>query len=1283
MAEHFQRRRIRGIVSGQVEGPGSPSSAFSIEDGTVEITNVSNTRTSTGDELSPGEGTILSAGPNDTFIDASYIKAGVLDANLMRTGQLQTIASWNNKSYGSDEDAIESQQGFTGGYVYLDDWKTVSPDIVYVKFADWATYLATTTTGATNASTYFEVGDYVRVTGALFGQDGNPENSDGTNANVGIIDQEYGPIKYGSVVAIDTTGTGLTFSVEDTGKGTLDSGKIKRVQTFIPTISKAVRVSSISSGKLSEPNPAHVYEVIVTTVDNHDFVVGDYVELVSCGQVFSGVWYVVNTPEDNVFVFRHRFGIDADAALGSADLPALEAPAAIRVRKAYAVSSNGDLTAASINIRTARTQTGGEPIFQVLNDSIIIRKPDGTVLLSANTVGSSIDVGTVTADELTVGGDVDPNQIVRVGTNVSPSFRGIWAGNANPNSAEFSVDLDGNLVASNANITGTVRASSGQIGGFTIGATALTATNIVADSSGFVSVGSGNNVAVISGADANYRIWAGNSSPAAAKFVVDKSGNVTASGTLFASNANITGAVNATSGSFSGTVTASTGRIGGFTIGATALTATNIVADSSGYVSVGSGNNVAVMSGSDANYRFWVGNNNPASTAAQFKVEQDGSVTASDLTVTGGSITIGNFSLSTAGNITDDLIMTQTRIQNDTGVTLIDTNSNGETSTLFGGAALREIQTGVANGSFAEAPPNPYATINNTNKLPYWTFTDNNTSNITAALVADAGAASGKVLRFTIPNTTGPGKSAKITRYVPIPSSYSRSLSFYVEATFLNGTASTQANAQVVCEFYNSDKSNTVGASFASELYTFNDLATVVGVTAPNLYAITPVSLTATTAPANAAYLKISIIISTNTTQSAQRTVDLSEIRIANGTSEIILTDKDDPATYDPAYITVNQGTVTFIDGSGQNQLSFYDAIPGETGLELQANIGNVNLTAGGNFLFSGDTATFALAEDFELLGGGTTTLNGPTAVNVESTSGPVNITASSNITLDSNDGDVILAAGGGEIVVQDTLVSNGTNPRIVFRDKNGTNYSNIKSGGSAIVQVLSGTSSTTYGQLWAARIYPMNGTSASRYIDDDGTRTRFSGGIDVNASSTMTSITASSTISATTYTATSTTTALLASGGGDVTVTGADVTVPISGNGELTAIPNTTTATTNSARWVSTGTNTYALRRDSSTRRVKTNIVEADAAVLAAAKNLRAVHYEALEKDGEGNIVPSGKHTLGLIAEEIAEAGLGCAVTYDGEGLPDGYDERVIIAALLHRINDLEARLAELEARV
>jgi hypothetical protein len=650
--------KIRRIVSAPISGAENPVSALTVENGEVRIVNPTDITDSSGRQVAAGAGTILSAGDGDSSINASYIKTGVLDANLLRTGQLQTIASWNNKNYGSVEDSIEAQQGYTGGYVYLTDWTTVSPNVVYATFATWGDYLSGTTTGTTAAATYFTVGDYVRVTGANFGTPGNNKQPDGENANVGVVDQDDGPVNYGLVVAVDTVGTGVFYTVSNTGKAELETGKVARSQAFIPTMSKAHKVISVTSSQLPAPNPAQVYEVIVTTSDDHHLVPGDYVELYNCGAVYSGVWYVVNCPQSNVFSFRHRFGIDAAAALGGADLPSLETPVAIRVRKTYAVSANGDLTAASLNIQTARTQDGGDPIFQVLNDSVIIRKPDGTILLSANTVGSSLDIGTVIADELTVGGDIDANQIVRIGTNVSPAFRGIWAGNATPTSAEFSVDLDGNLVASNANITGTVRASSGQIGGFTIGATALTATNIVADSSGFVSVGSGNNVAVISGADANYRIWAGNSSPALAKFVVDKAGNITASGTLFASNANITGAVNATSGSFSGTVTASTGRIGGFTIGATALTATNIVADSSGYVSVGSGSNVAVMSGNstyattanlgpgqpaanEAGYRFWAGNADPRLSA--FVADKAGNVTAKQIFITGGYLNATDF----------------------------------------------------------------------------------------------------------------------------------------------------------------------------------------------------------------------------------------------------------------------------------------------------------------------------------------------------------------------------------------------------------------------------------------------------------------------------------------------------------------------------------------------------------------------------------------------------------------------------------------------------------------
>jgi hypothetical protein len=179
-----------------------------------------------------------------------------------------------------------------------------------------------------------------------------------------------------------------------------------------------------------------------------------------------------------------------------------------------------------LNIQTARTQEGGDPIFQVLNDSVIIRKPDGTILLSANTVGSSIDVGTVTADEITVGGDIDANQVVRVGTNASPSFQGIWAGNANPDSAEFSVDLDGNL-----------RAVSGAIGGWTIGATELYSSEIYLNSGGRLQIGNsaqitnqdgvttGNSVFYI---DDEQGMWIGNADIEQAPFRVNLDGSIAA-----------------------------------------------------------------------------------------------------------------------------------------------------------------------------------------------------------------------------------------------------------------------------------------------------------------------------------------------------------------------------------------------------------------------------------------------------------------------------------------------------------------------------------------------------------------------------------------------------------------------------------------------------------------------------------------------------------------------------------------------------------------------------------
>jgi hypothetical protein len=1027
--------------SDPVSSPGQSVSGLSIDGPNITIVNPAPTQDSSGKVVSAGT-PILSVGVNDATINASYIKTGVLDANLMRTGQIQTIASWNSRSYGSDLDAIEAQQGFTGGYVYLQDWSTVSENTVYAEFAPWGTYESGTTTATVGASTMFSVGDYVRVTGAYFGDPDQLTRSVGLNANVGIIDQQDGPLGYGEIIAVDTVGTGVTYTVTSTSKSTLDSGLVAKSQQYIPTMSKANQVLSIDAQRISGPNPAGIYSVFVTTSMPHDFVVGDYIELASCGPVYSGVWYVVSTPSNNTFVFRHRFNIDFGAVISSESLPSIDAPVAIRVRKAYSVTSNGDLTSASLNIRTAKTQDGGEPVFQVLNDSIVIRKPDGSILLGVTAGGSFIDIGTVTADEITVGGDINANQVVRVGNYpdaTSPTFQGIWAGNATPASAEFSVDLDGNLVATNATITGAVRASSGQIGGFTIGATALTATNIVADSSGFVSVGSGNNVAVISGADANYRIWAGNSSPASAKFVVDKAGNVTASGTLFASNANITGAVTATSGSFAGTVTAASGRIGGFTIGATALTATNIVADSSGYVSVGSGNNVAVMSGADANYRFWAGDSNAAT--ANFVVDKAGNITARSFSLTGiGSISaINAITVSDvlgAGVVTNAKIATisANKIQTDTlslsglspaaitSTNFIVSNTGSVTASDVTLSNSGTVAVGASQVGSINLKPNAVGTTNvGGSLLTVWSDHD-------AASMAASTYSAWNISTITGGNTVG------ATWTVTTTTAHDIGVGQYVSFTGLSGGTGLTAWSQVSTQ----NGAVRVTASASSTTFQFKS---------PYAFAAPT-----TSSPTVRGYKTLTLVAP-------------GGVFIADAVG----------ATLSPGMIGVGSLALgsNFESIGGDSTTSGIDGTPKPADGEIVFTSATTNpIYDGGGNLYSSDGATNINTSGNLVVGGA--------------------VTVTGNIS-----GSDIVANGGGVYV--DATTSGGY-AAYYFRDSDNSAYANIATNSSlGIISFNTGTGVNRAGDIQADNIYP--GAQTSSYIDHNGSEFTMNDGLSITGS--------------------------------------------------------------------------------------------------------------------------------------------------------------------------------------
>ncbi len=186
----------------------------------------------------------------------------------------------------------------------------------------------------------------------------------------------------------------------------------------------------------------------------------------------------------------------------------------------------------------------------------------------------------------------------------------IWAGNtfANRASAPFRVTQSGILSATGATISGTITASSGTIGGWSIGSTSLSGGYATLSSTGYLSLGTGNNIARLDANDTTYRLWIGNATAASAPFRVTQSGILSATGATI-----------------SGTITASSGTIGGWSIGSTSLSGGSVLLSSTGYLRVGSSNNIARLDANDTTYRLWIGNATAAS--APFRVSKGGLAT--------------------------------------------------------------------------------------------------------------------------------------------------------------------------------------------------------------------------------------------------------------------------------------------------------------------------------------------------------------------------------------------------------------------------------------------------------------------------------------------------------------------------------------------------------------------------------------------------------------------------------------------------------------------------------
>ena len=271
------------------------------------------------------------------------------------------------------------------------------------------------------------------------------------------------------------------------------------------------------------------------------------------------------------------------------------------------VRKDGVIAAINLTSETAKIQAA-----KIILEGLVTANSYFKVLTDGSIEAKNANIsGKVTASSGAIGGWNIGEGLLYAGSGTSyvalstadATYR-MWAGAAAAASAPFRVSKAGKLVAADAEITGKITSSSGQIGGWSI-------------SEGLLYAGSGTAYMALTTVDATYRMWAGASTGASAPFRVERKGK------LYASNAEITGKV-----------TASSGAIGGWNIG-------------TGLLEAGSGAEYVALSTADATYRMWAGA--AAAASAPFRVSKAGKLFATNAEITGkvtaDSGTIGGWSI--------------------------------------------------------------------------------------------------------------------------------------------------------------------------------------------------------------------------------------------------------------------------------------------------------------------------------------------------------------------------------------------------------------------------------------------------------------------------------------------------------------------------------------------------------------------------------------------------------------------------------------------------------------
>jgi hypothetical protein len=270
----------------------------------------------------------------------------------------------------------------------------------------------------------------------------------------------------------------------------------------------------------------------------------------------------------------------------------------------------------------------------------------------------------------------------------------------------------------------------------------------------------------------------------------------------------------------------------------------------------------------------------------------------------------------------------------DKGAPLISTSSDGATALLFGPAALREIQAGVANGDFAIPPDEAGSTITDENPLPYWTFTDVNSAGaITCAVIEDATAGSGNVLRWSVAASTASGKSATLSRFVPVSGTKNQAFAYAAEMTVKSSASTASLKTTLTQQYYKIDQATTTGTAVTN----FGQFLTLQNTISLNI------SDQNVAAPSDAAFLLITITISSvSTTPASTTTCDLFESRMIVGDQTLLVAESTTPASFYPTFINQQDGVLRIRPGVSTKHIGKMEV---EQGIFTAANIASGTAT--------------------------------------------------------------------------------------------------------------------------------------------------------------------------------------------------------------------------------------------------------------------------------------------------------------------------------------------------